>query len=349
MSKVLEILNKRVISYKHGTNLRTPKENDLFERVFYISPQDLLVVNYLRKQPLAAFNPGALLLGRRLLVFPRLVFDYYCYVSSIGVFELNIDSIINNENVIEGPHKVRIILYPTEPWEFLGGCEDPRIYLNGDKMYVLYTGVNSKRNRLIKVHQGVAILDYNFNVLNKNFLKIKIGDELYEPTYWKDSAIVKIRNDSALILTRPEIDGFAVCWKAYVNLNDLTTNIDSLEPILLPERWESRIGWSTNVVKISSNEYLIGWHGVSKNDYTYRNGLAIIDDEGNLLAITDYILSPKKDSIIESYGDRPRVIFGCGLVLYKEFVVWIGGISDYAIGVFKTELDKVMEHMKWVR
>lgn len=52
---------------------------------------------------------------------------------------------------------------------------------------------------------------------------------------------------------------------------------------------------------------------------------------------------------MEEYGDRPLVIFGNGLVRYRELVIWIGGVSDYAIGIFATPLDKLLEKLKWIQ
>ncbi len=44
-----------------------------------------------------------------------------------------------------------------------------------------------------------------------------------------------------------------------------------------------------------------------------------------------------------------RLFFGDGLVLYKEYLIWVGGISDYAIGVFTVEVEKALEKLKWIR
>ena len=107
-----------------------------------------------------------------------------------------------------------------------------------------------------------------------------------------------------------------------------------------------KIGWSTNVMKLSSNEYLVGWHGIFGEDLSYRNGLAIIDGEGNLLALSNYLLAP--EGLEEEYGDRPLVIFGDALVKHKECLLWIGGVSDYAIGIYLTENKKVFEKLKWI-
>jgi predicted GH43/DUF377 family glycosyl hydrolase len=63
-------------------------------------------------------------------------------------------------------------------------------------------------------------------------------------------------------------------------------------------------------------------------------------------ALSDYLLAPK--GLVEEYGDRPLVVFGCGLARYKELLLWVGGVSDYAIGFFAAELDKVLEKLRWL-
>ena len=64
-----------------------------------------------------------LIRDRELLIFTRLVFDYYSYTSSIGVMAIDIEKVIDGR--IEKPLKVKIILWPREIWEFGHGCEDP--------------------------------------------------------------------------------------------------------------------------------------------------------------------------------------------------------------------------------
>ena len=63
--------------------LRGPHTEDLFARRVYIGPEDVHVENYPRR-PLAVFNPGAVLEGEVVHLFPRLVFEYYSYASAIG-------------------------------------------------------------------------------------------------------------------------------------------------------------------------------------------------------------------------------------------------------------------------
>ena len=331
-------------SYK---GVRKPEVRDIFSRVAYISPRDLLVEDYL-KTPVAAFNPGAVAEEGMLRIFPRLIFDYYNYTSSIGFFEVKLEEALQGR--IEKPLKTRIVLWPRNLWEFRG-CEDARVHREGDQYLMLYTGYGYRAGAGYEVEtravQGLAKLDAELRVLSRKYFKIIGRGEEFVPQWMKDSAFIRIQGSEAVMLTRPSVGEVDVCWRGVADLSGPYLFEESMEPVLANEDWELKVGWSTNTVKIASNEFLVGWHGLVKEDYSYRNGMAVVSDEGELLAVSDYLLVPR--GLIEEYGDRPLVIFGDGLVLHKDLVVWIGGISDYAIGLFVAELEKVMENLKWVQ
>ena len=326
--------------------LREPKVEDIFTRRYYVAPQDLLITNYPRTQPAAAFNPGALERDGKLLVFPRLVFDYYTYNSSVGVFELDMEEVIQGR--IKAPLETEIVLWPEKIWEFGHGCEDPRVTTVGESIYILYTGSKHyhMRGQLIKKSVlGFAELDRSFNVQRRGYFTTVNGKESVVLSN-KDSAFIEIDGENATMLTRPDLQGEALCWRATADLDSLTIPEESMEPVLAPEAWEEKVGWSTNTVKLSDNEYLVGWHGVLKEDLSYKDGLAIVDRAGKLLAISDYLLAPQ--GLVESYGDRSLVIFGDGLLRYKDRLIWVGGISDYGIGIFVAGLDEALDKLKKV-
>lgn len=327
--------------------LRKPVVEDIFKRIAYISPEDIEITGYKRKRPLAVFNPGAILEGRTLTILPRIIFDYYKYVSSIGLVKLDIEELL--EGKVETPIKARIITWPQHIWEFLG-CEDPRVYKDGDKYYVLYTGKGYlvEDNKYVrKDFLSFAQFDSSWRIIRKGHFSIAGKGETFIPRSNKDSAFIRRDGNEYVLLTRPEIRQERLGWACRANLDELKIYDDSLKPILVYEEWEFKVGWSTNVVKLSSNEYLVGWHGVIIEDNSYRNGMALIDCEGELLAISNYLLSP--NGIVEEYGDRPLVIFGDGLVKYKEYLLWIGGVSDYAIGVFGAEIDNIFEKLIYIK
>jgi len=327
---------------------RKPEIEDVFNiGRYYLGPEDFKITNYIRTRPWSAFNPGALKRGNELLIFPRLVFEFYAYVSSAGVCSINIEDLLNGN--IKKPLDTKIILWPKEPWEQLG-CEDPRIFEKNGKTYILYCGRGYYRiasGKIIKNDAlGLAIMDEGWSISKRGFFCVKKGDETHVPSN-RDTAFLEVHGKEATMVTRPVIRGIKVCWRATANIEELYMLEEDLEPVFVPEDWESHIGWSTNTVKLSSNEYLVGWHGVSKFDFTYRNGLAIVNEDGELLAISNYMLSPI--GIYEEYGDRPFTLFGNGLIKHKEFLIWIGGIGDCCIGIFIAKLDEALEKLKWIK
>lgn len=331
-------------AFHNLTGLRKPSTRDIFERVAYVFPDDLRVSGYPRRV-CAAFNPGAVLKGEDLHVFPRLIFDYYGYVSSIGLFTVNVEELLDGR--VEKPLDASVVLWPKELWEFKG-CEDARVYDGGEETLVLYTGFgyHPKGGDLeVKWVQGLASLGDGWEPLKRGFFSIRGVEGEYTPKM-KDSALIGKRGGEAILLCRPTFDDVEVCWRGLANLNPPVVDAETMEPVLAPEEWEFKVGWSTNVLQLSSNEYMVGWHGVVKADYSYREGLAVLDSEGRLLAVSSYLLYPQ--GLVEEYGDRPLVVFGNGLVRYKEFILWVGGVSDYCIGFFKTEIEKTLENLNWV-
>ena len=327
--------------------LRQNKTEDIFDRKLYIvSDSDILVENYQRERPKMAFNPGAMLNGKSLVVFPRLIFDYYTYTSSIGKFSLDTEDVLGGGTSL--PVKCDVILWPRRLWEFRG-CEDARVFKREEQTVMLYTGYgyfSEDRNMSVAIVQAFVEFDDDWCPGERNYLRVKsIEGDSFVPKATKDSAIINLRGDEATMLTRPLVKDIEIGWRAEADLGEAVMGERTMQPSLPFEEWELKVGWSTNVVKISSNEHLVGWHGIVKEDYSYREGLAIVDDRGQLLAISNYLLAPK--GVNEEYGE-PWVIFGNGLVRHGNQLVWIGGVCDYAIGFFTTELDGALDKLRWI-
>lgn len=328
--------------------LRESKTENVFIKRYWISPEDLHIVDYPRTRPVAAFNPGAVLKGDKVYIFPRLICDYYSYASSIAVVEVGVEELISGE--IAKPLKTRIVLWPQRPWEVIRGCEDARVSVVGDRFWVLYTGVGKHEingKDVCKSVLGFAELDDGFNVQRKGFFAVEDGENSFVPNN-KDSALISVCGRQATLLTRPmDIkDCPDMCWRAEADLDRLVIPEALLQPVLTSEPWEYKVGWSTNAVQLAQDEYLVGWHGVLREDLSYRNGLAIVAAQGRLKAVSDYLLAPQ--GLWEEYGDRPLTIFGDGLLRYKDHLIWIGGVGDYCIGIFITKLDDALARLRRV-
>ncbi len=162
--------------------LRTPHTEDLFQRRAYIGPEDLVVENYLRRRPLAAFNPGAALEGDILHLFPRLVFDYYSYASAIGHAALPLKDLLAGQ--VEGPIGVRIVLYPTEIFEAVRGCEDARAHRTPQGFALFYTAVgkmgdtrNTDNKDVYTATLALAELDQELKLLRKDLVRVSLSRE----------------------------------------------------------------------------------------------------------------------------------------------------------------------------
>ena len=344
LGKVLQGRAKKVIESRQG--LRTHETEEIFAKRWYISPEDLSIENYPRRNPLAAFNPAALLDEDRILIFPRLIFDYYPYTSSVGVIELPIETLLSGN--VEKPLKTRIVLWSQYLWEVSQGCEDPRVFVpESGKIWLLYTGVGKQDgSEERKSVLGFAELGDDFKLHRKGFFSCVTKEGVVILSN-KDSAFIQVQDDRATMLTRPAIHNIPdMCWRTEADLEELLIPEESLQPVFPPEDWEYKVGWSTNTVQLSKNEYLVGWHAVLREDLSYRDGLAIVDSTGELKAISNYLLAPQ--GLSEEYGDRPLVIFGNGLLRCKEYLIWIGGVSDYCIGIFVTRLDAALGKLKRV-
>jgi len=334
---------------KH-TGIRENKTRDIFSDRRYITPDDLLVTNYLRRRPVAAFNPGGMLLNNGMvMLFPRLVFDYYTYNSSIGLILINMDDLLVRR--IAKPIECEIVLWPDKIWEFGHGCEDARVHVHGDLVYLLYTGskhYHDERGRLVKQSvQALATLElHQLDCPAKKLGYFSVMDRAGEKTVMgcKDSAFLKFDVSEASMLLRLDVGDRLACWRGKADLSSMTFDLDSLYPVMLPESWEHKVGWSTNAIEYAPGKYLVGWHAVMKEDLSYKNGLAVVDEVGKLLAASNYLLVPS--GVNEWYGDRGGVIFGDTLILYEDRLIWIGGVSDYAMGVFVADLDTVLSSLR---
>ncbi len=359
MEKIEKRLVRKIKKAKAIKSPRKPKIDDIFERAGYLYPQDFNISNYPR-EPRTAFNPGAMLVDEKTVeIYPRFVFDYYKYVSSIGRFKVDMEDLLSDR--VEKPISAEIVLYPDideeDGWDF-GGYEDPRVVTYNKSVFVLCTGNIGDRHKdnalSEKVNTVLALAEFERGELKKKgYFKIKgktDKEKDFIPEGHKDAAFVRMnKRNEAGMLTRLSVHGYEGNWFGQADLNDIVIPEDTLEIILPPMEGEIKMGWSTNTVDVGNDQYLIGWHSVLKKNLSYVNGLALVSGEGKLLAISDYLLAPRKSSAIESLGDRPLVVFGGGLIKYKDKLVWIGGVSDWAIGIFFVDFDIAMSKLKWIK
>ena len=315
-------------------------EKRMFERLCLLNPLNFNITNY-NRMPLAAYNPAIIIRENNLYLFPRLVFDYCYWTSSIGMCKpIPLPRI--SENLENWDLDTKIIQYPQTKLN-LRGCEDPRGW-NNRLEWVDLESLGTAKNSKVRTHHSIGTIDFERRELidKKTFEFVKEWSTKIESG--RDFAIL---NDK-IMLCRPQcksLDCYSTTWHednegAYLNYHDLKI-------IIKTDSDELKTGWSTNVVKVAKHRYIVGWHAVRKDDMIYYNGLAILNEEGELQGLTEGILYA--EGIDEIYGDRPNVIFGDGLFIYNKFLYWVGGCSDYCIGFFRCPLDKIMNEINYIK
>lgn len=271
-------------------------------------------------------NPGALRIKDKVYLFYRAVGEYN--VSHIGL------AITDGFNVIE--RLPRPIFSPAIPEEKMG-CEDPRVIIMGDKIFMLYTA-------------------YDGNIAQVACASIKLSDfEKGNYTAWKREglAFTNIWDKDAIIWPE-KIKGKYVIyhriepsiWVTYTD--ELKFPIKEKHAIIAGPRpgrmWDSlKIGAGAQPLKTRYGWLLI-YHGVDHN-YIYRLGVLLVDMEnpGKILYRSlNPILEPEKDYEVGLDGAWvPNVVFTCGAVPAEdkeiledddEILVYYGA-ADTSIGV----------------
>lgn len=344
ISELHEALREKAARFlAQGTGRRKSLTEDIFQRRVYISPEAVRVENYLRQRPLAAFNPGAVLREGMVHLFPRLVFEYYSYASAVGHAVLPVEDLLRGQ--VPDPLPVRIVLYPTEVWEASRGCEDPRAHPLEEGFALFYTAVGKLGEAARTDHKDIffpalalAELGPDLAVRRKGVVRVgREGEGLLLPT--KNATFLA----KEAFLLRPSLPGLPdLCFRGRLEWETLRAT--ELEPVLAPEPFEFKVGWSTNALPLGDDTYLVAYHGILREDLSYRHGFARLSGEGKLLALTDYLLAPQ--GLQESYGDRPLTLYGNGLFLYGEDLCFVGGVGDYAIGLFTAPLEQVLRRLR---
>ncbi|MBO8159906.1 glycosidase [Thermosyntropha sp.] len=280
-------------------------------------------------------NPGALRIKDKVYLFYRAVGEDN--ISHIGL------AITDGYRVLERLPKP--IFSPAIPEEKMG-CEDPRVVVIGDKIFMLYTA-------------------YDGNIAQVAAASIKLDDFIKgRYTAWKREglAFTNIWDKDAIIWPE-KINGKYVIYhriepSIWVTYTDkLKFPIKEKHAIIVGPRpgrmWDSlKIGAGAQPLKTKYGWLLI-YHGVDYN-YIYRLGVLLVDRDNPQKVIyrsLNPILEPEKDYEVGLSGAWvPNVVFTCGAVPAEdkkiledddEILVYYGA-ADTSIGMASAKLSDLI-------
>lgn len=290
-------------------------------------------------QSLATYNPAAIYLdGKVHIIYRAQSFDG----TSVFGYASSTDGLHIDEN-LPVP-----IYFPREPFERKShpkgnsGCEDPRITVIDDKLYMTYTafdGTNPPRIALT----SITISDF----LNKHW-------------YWDRPKLISppgVDDKDSCIIKRVRGNGYI----AFHRLGDVIW-IDCLRDLEFPhqkylsggilaqareESWDNiKIGIAGPPIE-TNDGWILLYHGVGEPGGVYKVGafLLDLDNPKKVLARTDNpILEPEMP--YECEGQIPNVVFPCGQVVINGILYVYYGGADSVTCVATMPLQNLLDLLK---
>ena len=221
------------------------------------------------------------------------------------------------------------------------GCEDPRIVIIGDKLYMTYTAYDGVTPRVAV--SFITIHDF----LDKRW------------SAWSEPSVItpqNIPNKDATIL--PEaVDGKymvihrvndSICADYISSLNFSKESVNKCIEILNPRpgMWDGeKVGIAGPPVK-TKHGWLLLYHGVSISR-KYRVGALLLDLK-NPTMVKARTAAPvfEPEEPYEKNGLVPNVVFPCSLIVRNNIVYIYYGGGDSVIGVATIKLDDLLDKLR---
>lgn len=284
----------------------------------------------------AVFNPSTLEIdGKVHMLYRAMSHDN---TSTMGYAILDEDKVI---------YRCPVPVYvPRFPFEYKlipngnSGCEDPRLTMIDDKIYMCYTAYNGKEVPRVAI------------------TSISKEDFLAQKWNWAEPVLISppgIDDKDACIFPQKFAKGYLVihrmqhriCGDYIDSLDFKTSMIDRCEPIIGPRpgMWDDlKVGLNPTPI-LTEKGWLMFYHGVS-HDGIYRLGAALLDKDDPITVLsrtTDFIMEPELD--YELFGQVNNVVFPCGSVLIRDTLYLYYGAADSVIGVAKANLTELLERL----
>ncbi len=283
----------------------------------------------------AAFNPTALLLDDTVHIVYRGWSDDD--ISTMG-YASSKDGFTIDERL---PDPIYVPRANFETSKDTGGygCEDGRLTLIDNRVYVTYTAYDAKNVPQVGL-SSIAVEDFVSKNWNNWTLPIVISPPGIDD---KDAAILPEKiNGKYMIYHRIDkriwvdfVDNLAFPHDTYIQ------GFPWLSP--RPGKWDDlKIGIAGPPIWTDQG-WIFMYHGISSRDNAYRLGAILLDldDPTKIISrIDDPILEPVED--YEQEGWVPHVVFPCGAVIKdKQLLVYYGG-ADKVVGVAYCDIDKFL-------
>jgi len=219
------------------------------------------------------------------------------------------------------------------------GCEDPRVTLIDDTLYMLYTafdGINPPR----VAATSIAIKDYtkrNWNWKEPQLISPLGVDD-------KDACLLTKKVNGKYVLVHRIAN--TICAHYFDTLDFEKEKANTCVHILGPRpgMWDSvKVGLAGPPLETKAG-WLMFYHGVSEVHHTYRVGAVLLakDDVTQVLGRTsDAFFEP--EMVYEKEGIVPNVVFPCGAFIRNDMIYIYYGGADTVVGVATLSLSTILK------
>ncbi len=353
-----------IAMFKHAegatefSSRRVLEVNDIAERLGYVAPTRIHLNNYPKDNPIAAFNPTMYLDRDYLKVFARIIVGYYMYVSAVALIDIPLDDVLD-KHVTNAHYSADIVVYPTIRYD-LWGVEDPRVnVIDGDVATMVYTGrCINYFNPAIRQERTLPVVALSRASGNGRKWSKKAAFVFPEHLRShvvsdKDAFLVKTPDGYLWLFHRPHTDD----ERNHLVISRVTedpTRIEGFKEVVVedtriildPAPFELKLGWAAPPLHLGGGRYLVLVHAIEKINYTYNVFAAVLRYEGvekgfRVEGVSkSYVMGPKM--IYEVYGDRPLVVFPCGMVEVDGQILVSYGAADYVVAFAKIDKQQLL-------
>lgn len=285
----------------------------------------------------ATFNPAAIYLDNKVHILYRALSS--TDISSFG-YACSHDGFHIDERLSEPAYIPRAAFEKTDGNGGYG-CEDPRLTIIDDRVYMCYTAYGGGGNA------SVALTSISKDDFLKKQWNWKMPIIISPPGIFDKNACILSEKINGRYALFHRIDHYI--WVAYVDDLEFEKKKWIEGQVVLKPRgdsWDSlKIGISGPPIKTDEGWILL-YHGLSKTDGKYRVGAALLDNND-----LDHVLSRLDEPVLEpeaqyeTEGDRADTVFPCGVFVKDEKIfVYYGGADTYT-AVATIELKKLLKKL----
>lgn len=221
------------------------------------------------------------------------------------------------------------------------GCEDPRLVIVGDRIYMTYTAYDGITPRI-----AVSSITID-NFLKKKWDSWDMPNVISPPNIPnKDSVIFPEKVDGKYMIIHRV--GVSICADFISSLDFTKEKITKCIEVLSPEpgMWDGvKIGVAGPPLKTKEG-WLLLYHGISRNK-TYRVGAVLLDLQ-NPTVVKARTAAPifEPEEPYELNGLVPKVVFPCSLLVRDDKAYIYYGAGDSVIGIATIKLEDLLNKLR---